>query len=97
MLNADAAMHEVLPDVDVSYDPTNPFRIVAVLHIFYAEMTDEMLDLADTLPGAIRPRHHDSGCREGAEIRDIVSRRPRAETSRCVCVASNEAAIRAPS
>jgi lipopolysaccharide biosynthesis protein len=50
VLNADAAMLEVLPDIDVSYDPTTPPRIAVLAHIFYVEMTDEMLDRADTLP-----------------------------------------------
>ena len=52
VLNTDAGMLEVLPDNDVSYDAGAPLRTVAVLHIFYVEMTDEMLDRVDTLPGA---------------------------------------------
>ncbi|KJL37256.1 rhamnan synthesis F family protein [Microbacterium azadirachtae] len=51
-LNTDAAALEVLPDVDVSYDQERPLRTVVFAHIFYVEMTDEMLDRADTLPGA---------------------------------------------
>jgi lipopolysaccharide biosynthesis protein len=51
-LNADAGLFDVLPDIGGSYDPERPFRIVVTAHIFYEEMTDEMLDLADTLPGA---------------------------------------------
>ncbi|MEV8266696.1 rhamnan synthesis F family protein [Microbacterium sp. NPDC076911] len=51
VMNADAAMLEVLPDVDISYDPTHPFRIVVIAHIYYVEMTDEILDHVDTLPG----------------------------------------------
>jgi lipopolysaccharide biosynthesis protein len=51
-LNTDAGLLDVLPDIDVSYDPERPFRIVVIAHIFYEEMTDEMVDLADTLPGA---------------------------------------------
>ncbi|KRA22228.1 hypothetical protein ASD65_17135 [Microbacterium sp. Root61] len=51
-LNADACMLEVLPEIDVSYDPTEPFRTVVIAHIFYEEMTGEILDRADTLPGA---------------------------------------------
>ncbi|XKF89887.1 rhamnan synthesis F family protein [Microbacterium lacus] len=50
ILNTDAAMLEVLPEIDVSYDPDRPFRIAAILHIFYVEMTNEMVDLIDTLP-----------------------------------------------
>lgn len=50
-LNTDAAMLEVLPDYDRGYDPEAPLRTVVIAHIFYVEMTDEMLDRADTLPG----------------------------------------------
>jgi lipopolysaccharide biosynthesis protein len=52
ILNADAGMLEILPDVDVSSPPEQPMRIVAILHVHYPEMTDEMLDRVDTLPGA---------------------------------------------
>jgi len=49
-LYADASMHEILPYVDVSYDPTDAPRLAAVAHIFYEEMTDEILDRLATLP-----------------------------------------------
>ncbi|MBS1698150.1 MAG: hypothetical protein JST25_07070, partial [Actinobacteria bacterium] len=51
-LNTDASALEVLPEVDVSYDPERPLRTVVIAHIYYVDMTDEMLDRADTLPGA---------------------------------------------
>ena len=51
-LNAAAGLFDVLPDMDVSYEPGYPLRVVVTAHIFYDEMTDEMLDLADNLPGA---------------------------------------------
>lgn len=41
---------EVLPDVDLGYDADRPLRIVAVAHLYYPEMTDEVLDRLDTLP-----------------------------------------------
>ncbi|WP_338038385.1 rhamnan synthesis F family protein [Microbacterium paulum] len=50
-LNTDAGLLSVLPDVDVSFDPSKPFRTVVIAHIFYDEMTDEILDRVDTLPG----------------------------------------------
>lgn len=49
-LHADAAMLEVLPDVDVSFDPTRPPRVVATVHIYYEDMTDELLDRLVMLP-----------------------------------------------
>jgi lipopolysaccharide biosynthesis protein len=75
VLNANAAMHEVLPDVDESYDSTKPFRIAALLHIFYPEMTSEMLDLADNLPGRYDLVITTPDLEKAAEITDIVSRR----------------------
>ncbi len=50
VLNTDASLLDVLPDVDVSYDPTAPLRIAVIAHIFYEEMTEEILARADTLP-----------------------------------------------
>jgi rhamnosyltransferase len=50
-LNADAGLFDVLPDVGGAYDAERPLRIVVTAHIFYEEMTGEMLDLADNLPG----------------------------------------------
>ena len=51
VLNTDAAMLEVLPDIDTgAYDPSKPFRIAVIAHIYYVEMTDEIMDLVDTLP-----------------------------------------------
>lgn len=51
-LNTDAAMLEVLPDIDVSYDPARALRTVAIAHIFHVDMTAEILERIDTLPGA---------------------------------------------
>ncbi|WP_180993364.1 rhamnan synthesis F family protein [Microbacterium testaceum] len=49
-LTTDLGMTDVLPDIDVSYDPERPLRIVVVAHIFYVDMTDEILDRGDLLP-----------------------------------------------
>jgi rhamnosyltransferase len=43
---------DVLPDVDIGYDLEQPLRVVAIAHIFYPEMTDEVLDWLDHLPGS---------------------------------------------
>jgi rhamnosyltransferase len=50
-LNADAAMLEVLPDELLDYDPDAPQRILVLAHVYYPEMTGELLDRADFLPG----------------------------------------------
>ena len=41
---------DVLPEVDLGYDRDHPLRIVAIAHIFYPEMTDEIVDRLDRLP-----------------------------------------------
>jgi lipopolysaccharide biosynthesis protein len=43
---------EVLPEVDLGYDLSAPLRVVAVVHLFYPDMTDEVVDRLDNLPGA---------------------------------------------
>lgn len=52
VMNAGAALFSVLPDGDESYDSSNPLRTLVIAHIFYPEMTDEILDRADHLPDA---------------------------------------------
>ena len=41
---------EVLPEVDLGYDHDRALRVVAIVHIFYPEMTDEIVDQLDHLP-----------------------------------------------
>ena len=50
VLNTDAALLKVLSSTDTSYDPAQTLRVVVIAHIFYDDMTDELLDHADTLP-----------------------------------------------
>jgi rhamnosyltransferase len=41
---------EVLPDVDLGYDASRPLRVAVVAHVYYPDMTDELLDLVERLP-----------------------------------------------
>ena len=50
VLNTNAAMLEIMPDVDVSYDADRPLRIVVIMHLFYTELTRELFDYAANLP-----------------------------------------------
>lgn len=50
VLNTNAAMLEIMPDVDISYDPTKPLRTAVIMHIFYTELTRELFDYASHLP-----------------------------------------------
>ena len=53
ILNTNASLLEILPDVDLGgYDTGRPFRVAAVVHIFYEDMTDELLDRLAFLPSA---------------------------------------------
>ena len=49
-LYTDASMHEILPEVDVSFDATSAPSVAAVVHIFYEDMTDELVDRLLYLP-----------------------------------------------
>ncbi|GGL04929.1 hypothetical protein GCM10007382_26010 [Salinibacterium xinjiangense] len=51
ILNTSASMLEILPEQTVGYEVDSPLRIAATVHIFYEEMTGELLDRLDTLPG----------------------------------------------
>ncbi len=75
ILNADTALMSVLPSTEAVYDDDRPLRTVVIAHIFYEEMTDEILDRADTLPG-----HYDlvitvPDAAKAAIIRETVGRR----------------------
>lgn len=50
IMNADAGLLDVISADHAPYDPSRPLRVVVVAHIFYDEMTDEMVERADTLP-----------------------------------------------
>jgi len=89
VLYTDAAMHHVLPHRDVGYDSSRPFRIAALLHIFYPEMTDEMLDLVDALPGTYDLYVTTPDVKKAEEIAEVIARRPRGERSVDVRVVEN--------
>lgn len=90
-LNVDLGLNDVLPDVDTRYDPSAPLRVVAILHIFYVDMTEEMLDRVDTLPGAYDLVVTTQDSERAAAIREIIAARPREGRSVDVrVVASND-------
>lgn len=90
VLNADAAMLEVISDAVSSYDPSRPLRTLVVAHVFYVEMTDEILDRAELLPG-----EHDlivttPDASRAAEIEAIIrGRGPRGGSAEVRVVESN--------
>lgn len=75
---------EVLPETDLGYDRSAPLRVVAVAHLFYPDMTDEVVDRLDNLPGDydLVVTTTDDGKR--AEIRAALERRGRPADVRLV-------------
>ncbi|WP_442575043.1 rhamnan synthesis F family protein [Microbacterium sp. F51-2R] len=89
-LNTDAGMLEVLPDDDVSYDPARPLRTVVIAHIFYVEMTDEMLDRADNLPGDYDLVVTTPDAQRAEQIRALIAARPSRGATEVRVLASND-------
>lgn len=74
-LYTDAAMHEILPDVDVSFDPANPPVVAAVVHIYYEEMTDELMDRLVMLPVPMDLFITTTSSQKAEAIREVLERR----------------------
>ncbi|MBB3156752.1 rhamnosyltransferase [Microbacterium proteolyticum] len=51
VLNADAGLMDVIGPDHAPYDPAAALRVVVIAHIFYDEMTEEMIERANTMPG----------------------------------------------
>lgn len=66
---------EVLPEVDLGYDRERPLRVVAVAHIYYPEMTDEILDRFETLPPGWDLVVTTPETQRAAAIREVLDRR----------------------
>ncbi|MFT4135080.1 rhamnan synthesis F family protein [Microbacterium sp.] len=90
VLNTNAGMLEVLTDDGRSYDPARPLRTLAALHIYYPEMTDELLDRIDTVPGPCDVVITTPDEQRAAAIRAVAERRPRADGSTEVRLVSND-------
>jgi rhamnosyltransferase len=82
------AMLEVLPDVDLGYDRSRPLSVVAVAHIYYPEMTDEILDRLDTLPDGYNLVVTTADHERATAIEAVLTRRGRSADVRVV--ASNK-------
>ncbi|MBB2957382.1 rhamnan synthesis F family protein [Pseudoclavibacter helvolus] len=51
VLNANAGLMEIMPDVDLGGEDPSGLRVVVVAHVYYEEMIDEIVERADTIPG----------------------------------------------
>ena len=75
VLNTNVSMLEILPEVEIAYDRTAPFRIAAIVHIFYDDMTDELLDRLVTLPSHFDLYVTTSDEEKAASIRAVIEAR----------------------
>jgi len=75
---------EVLPEVDLGYDRANPLRVVGIAHVFYPEMTDEIVDRFDFLPHDYDLVITTTDQDKVALIREALDRRGRAADVRIV-------------
>ncbi|MGO2745903.1 rhamnan synthesis F family protein [Microbacterium sp.] len=75
-LNVDLGLNDVLSEIDTSYDASVPLKIVAILHIFYVDMTDEMLDRVETLPTSCDLVVTTQNAERADAIRAIIDARP---------------------
>lgn len=89
VLNADAALLRVLSPAENSYDPTRPMRTLVAAHVFYVEMTDEILDRAGYLPGDVDIVITTPDAKRAAEIERIVALRSFRGTVEVRVLASN--------
>jgi len=76
-LNVDLGLNNALGDSDQGYDHSQHLRVVAILHIFYVDMTDEMLDRLDTLPVSYDLVVTTQDEQRAESIREIIAARPR--------------------
>ncbi|WP_431802294.1 rhamnan synthesis F family protein [Microbacterium sp. bgisy203] len=88
-LNADAALLDVLPVDSNDLDPDGPLRIVAIAHIFYEEMAEEMLDRLDYLPGSYDLVVTTTDDEKAAHIRNVIAARHARGKSEVRIVGSN--------
>jgi rhamnosyltransferase len=74
VLNTDAGMLEVLPDVDVSYDPARPFRIAVAAHVPSARRAPRLLERISGIPVDVDLYVTTTAADELAEIETIVAK-----------------------
>jgi rhamnosyltransferase len=75
VLHTNASMMEILPSQEVSYDRERPLRIVAIVHAYYEDMMDELLDRLATLPSTFDLVVTTSTEEKADSIRATIARR----------------------
>ncbi len=75
VLNTNASMLEILPETTEDYDAEKPLRIAAIVHIFYEDMTDELIDRLSTLPSPVDLYVTTTTEEKAAVIRETIERR----------------------
>lgn len=76
IMNAGAALMSVVPGTgEVVYDDAHPLRTLVIAHIFYPEMTNEILDRAEHLPGRFDLLVTTPEASRATAIREVLDRR----------------------
>ena len=86
-LNADAGMLEVLPEVDVAYDPASPLDVVVIVHVMDPSDVGDVFDRISAIPVAFDLVVTTPDAGAVAELERILARTP-APTMRGVEVRS---------
>lgn len=74
-MSTNAAMLEIMPDVDIAYQEDKPLRLAVILHLFYTELTVELLDYCANLPGPYDLYITTTDDEKAAAIQDIIDTR----------------------
>jgi len=75
VLNTNASMLEILPEAETGFDRTQQMRIAAIVHIFYDDMTDELIDKLITLPTPFDLYITTTDEAKAELIREVIERR----------------------
>lgn len=73
ILQTNASLLEILPDVDLGYDASAPFRVAVLAHVFYQEMTSEILAQLSAIPGPFDLYITTTDADKAAHIRRVLS------------------------
>ena len=75
VLNTNASLLEIMPDTDISYDPTVPLKLAAIVHIYYEEMADELLTGVSYLPEPFDLYITTTSAEKARHIEKVISER----------------------
>lgn len=90
ILNADAALLDVIFDEDRDYNESAPLRTLGIAHIYYPELADDMLTRLESLPGEFDLIITTADEVRAEAIRKVLTSRPARGRSEVRVVGSND-------